>query len=174
MRALAITVVAACGSSAPAPAISERAPATPPPTPIAIVPADLHRFAVDPASTFVVEFERGDWSVAEVKQFEPVYSKYDVWPWDPAWPSDFAGFTAKLKDRDFIDEKYWYDVTVTSHTDDAWEYRGSEVFTGNNERKPTFLLVRTIGGKRFLCKGRSVKDPGAIDAAVASCRGAKL
>ncbi|MBX3157523.1 MAG: hypothetical protein KF773_16230 [Deltaproteobacteria bacterium] len=163
--ALLLAVAAACTKSSP----------SSPPSSAAIQPADLSTFTLDPAAGFRTYVERGAGpSFVEVtKHTDAMTSKYDVWPWDPSWPTDAAGFAAKLPQLDFIDDAYRYDVAPTSQTDDAWEFRGTDVHR-SGDRRPTFLLVRTIDGKRFLCKGRRVEDPGAMDAAIASCRGAKL
>jgi hypothetical protein len=159
-----IGVIAACSS---------KSSTSSPPAPAKIEPADLSKLRADPAAGFKLSFEKDDWTVGELRKYDGDWSsKYDVWPWDPAWPSDVEAFAAKLPEKDFIDDSFTYAVTKTSITDDAWEFRGTNTYAG--ETKPVFLLVRTIHGKRFLCKGRSVEDERAMNAAIASCRGLTL
>jgi hypothetical protein len=138
-----------------------------------IEPANLAALRVDPASGFEIDFEGDDYTVADVKKHEgEMVSKYKVWPWDRAWPSDVDGFAAKLKEMDFLDEEFRYEVSKTSATSGTWEFRGT-VIHRSGDAEPTFVMVRTMKGKRFLCKGHS-DDEAAMRAAIASCRSATV
>lgn len=178
--ALAVFVVAACNTSPSPPPVSPPSssptpsPPRPQPTTAPIEPADISTYHVDPATGFRVTFERGDSTAAEVKSHDgEAAGRYDVWRWDPTWPNDVDGFAAKLKEQNFLDDYYRYDVTKTSATDDTWEFRGTSIHT-SGQTEPSFVVVRTINGKRFLCKGIHVDTEAAMNAAIASCRSAKL
>ncbi|MFT3695739.1 MAG: hypothetical protein QM831_21560 [Kofleriaceae bacterium] len=167
-------VVAACGSAAaPTPAPKVVTPAAP----VKIEPADLRKLGVGSTSGFEIHFEGSDVSVAEVRKWAADgnrSSRYDVWPWDSEWPGEIDAFEAKLKTSGFIDEKYTWDVKRTSATADTWEFRGIEIRDNIDEKKPAFIMVRTVGSQRFVCLGRRVEDDWAMTEAVASCRSATI
>lgn len=176
--ALAMVIAACSNSTSPPPTQAPSSSPAPPPRtqPItaAIEPADISTYHVDPAAGFTVRFERGDPTVAAVKKHDgEAAGRYDVWRWDPTWPNDADGFAAKLKEQDFLDDGYRYNVTKTSATDDTWEFRGTSIRT-SGETKPSFVVVRTINNKRFLCKGIHIDTEAAMNAAIASCRSANL
>jgi hypothetical protein len=166
-----IMIAAACGCSGAA------GPRTAtPPAATAVTAADVTKIFLDPtAAPGWEQFEKR----SDLLQFQlntkDASGQFSIQPWDPAWPREGADFEIKLATPAFLNEGFRFSVQIRSLSSQEWLFRGFLVDLKDAAAQPAFVMVRTLGDKRFLCQGWSQHDEVAeVDASIAGCRSARL